>query len=510
MLLIHPPVAKPCEPPVGIATLAGALKAGGASVRVLDAGTEALLFLMDGVASADDTWTRRALRHRQTHRQALVRWPIYAHRDRYGRAVLDLNRLLEAASRPSGVRVGLADYHDGARTPVRSQDLLTAAHDYKKSVFYPYFQARVGPIVTEDAPAWVGISLNYLSQALPAFALIGFLRHGFPRTRIIIGGGLVTSWMSRPDWQNPFAGLVDRVVAGPGEDLLLELCGKDPGQEEGSLPDFDAFFRSGYLAPGPVLPYAASRGCYWSKCAFCPERAEGRGYRPRAPRQVIADLHALCDRHRPALIHLVDNALSPALMGALADHPTVAPWYGFARVSPQLADPEFCRALKRSGCVMIKLGLESGDADVLRRMGKGIDPTQAAAVLGALNRAGIATYVYLLFGTPWEDEAAAERTLEFTAAHADTVDFLNLAVFNLPAHSPEAAALTTRSFYAGDLNLYSDFVHPAGWSRGRVRRFLEKRFRRQPAIASILRRQPPLFTSNHAPLAVMARNRQAR
>ena len=506
MLLIHPPVAKPCEPPPGIATLAGALKAGGVSVRVLDASAEALLFLMDGVGAADDTWTRRALRHRQAHRQALVQWPIYAHRDRYRRAVLDLNRLLEAASGPSGVRVGLADYHDGNRTPVRSRDLLAAAHDYKTSVFYPYFQARVGPLVAEEAPAWVGISLNYLSQALPAFALIGFLRHGFPRTRIIVGGGLVTSWVSRPDWQNPFDGLIDRVVAGPGEDLLLELCGKISG-EEGGLPDFEGLLRSGYLAPGPVLPYAASRGCYWRKCAFCPERAEGRSFQPRAPQQVIADLDLLCERHRPALIHLVDNALSPALLGALADHPPAAPWYGFARISPRLADPEFCRALKCSGCVMIKLGLESGDANVLTRMGKGIDPTLAAAVLGALNRAGIATYVYLLFGTPWEDEAAAERTLAFTAAHAGAIDFLNLAVFNLPAHSPEAAALKTHSFYEGDLNLYSDFVHPAGWSRGRVRRFLGKGFRRHPAMAPILRRQPPLFTSNHAPLVAMARQR---
>ena len=210
----------------------------------------------------------------------------------------------------------------------------------------------------------------------------------------------------------------------------------------------------------------ASRGCYWRRCAFCPERAEGRTYQPRAPEQVVADLKGLGARYRPGLIHLVDNALSPALLGSLAARPPGFPWYGFARVTARLADPDFCRDLKRSGCVMIKLGLESGDAGVLERMGKGIGPDQAAAVLRALNRAGIATYVYLLFGTPWEDEAAAARTLEFTAAHAGAIDFINLAVFNLPAHSPEAAGLTTRSFYPGDLNLYSDFVHPAGWSPG--------------------------------------------
>ena len=47
--------------------------------------------------------------------------------------------------------------------------------------------------------------------------------------------------------------------------------------------------------------------------------------------------------------------------------PAGAPWYGFVRVTRRLADEDFCRALKLSGCVMLKLGLESGDQGVLTR-----------------------------------------------------------------------------------------------------------------------------------------------
>ena len=43
MLLIFPPVAKPCEPPAGIAKLAGALKAHGVPCTVLDANLEGML-----------------------------------------------------------------------------------------------------------------------------------------------------------------------------------------------------------------------------------------------------------------------------------------------------------------------------------------------------------------------------------------------------------------------------------------------------------------------------------
>jgi radical SAM superfamily enzyme YgiQ (UPF0313 family) len=148
---------------------------------------------------------------------------------------------------------------------------------------------------------------------------------------------------------------------------------------------------------------------------------------------------------------------------------------------------------------MLKLGIESGDQRVLDELGKGIRLHESAGVLQAVKNSGIATYVYLLFGTPPEDEAAARKTLEFIGRNREYVDFLNLSIFNLPKGSPEAAGLDTYDFSQGDLSLYQGFVHPRGWDRGRVRRFLDKEFRRDPAIARIVRRDPPSFTSNHAP-----------
>jgi hypothetical protein len=320
----------------------------------------------------------------------------------------------------------------------------------------------------------------------------------FPKVRIVLGGGLVTSWIRRPDWKSPFAGLVDEMIAGPGEVPLLALLGKE---HDGSpdRPSLEGFPLADYLSPGTVLPYSASSGCWWRRCSFCPERAEGNLYRPIPPARVAADLRTLIAETGPALIHLLDNALSPALLDALAADPPGAPWYGFARVAPRLADPGFCMQLRDSGCVMLKLGLESGDPEVLDALNKGIDLKTASASLNNLKAAGIATYVYLLFGTPAETPAAARRTLAFTADHAEDVDFLNLAIFNLPAWGPDGERLDTGGFYAGDLSLYRPFAHPQGWNRGEVRRFLEREFRRHPAVAAILRRDPPFFTSNHAP-----------
>jgi radical SAM superfamily enzyme YgiQ (UPF0313 family) len=348
-----------------------------------------------------------------------------------------------------------------------------------------------------------GLSLNYLSQALCTFAILGFIRRHAPATTIILGGGLVTSWLRRPGWDNPFGELIDHLVAGPGEAALLKLCGTAPGPRP-ALPDYDDLPLDDYLAPRWILPYSAASGCYWNHCTFCPERAEGSIYRPLPVTQALDELHALCASHQPALVHLLDNAVSPALLRGLVDRPLGVPWYGFARINAQLADPDFCRSLRRSGCVMLKLGLESGDQGVLDCLHKGIDLGTAARVLASLRSAGIAVYGYLLFGTPAESEAAARRTLEFVARHGDAIDYLNVALFNLPANDHAAETYATEPFYAGDLSLYTGFRHPQGWERQRVRQFLSREFTRHPAVATILRRDPPHFTSNHAPLFAVA------
>ena len=147
----------------------------------------------------------------------------------------------------------------------------------------------------------------------------------------------------------------------------------------------------------------------------------------------------------------------------LADNPPGAPWYGFARFSRRLLDPRFCRELASSGCAMLQLGLESGDQGLLDRIGKGTRVEEIAIILDNLAAAGIGTYVYVLFGTPEEDRDAAMRTRDFIAQHSDAINFLNVAVFNLPASSLEAKELEIKEFYDGDLSLYSEFrIRPDG------------------------------------------------
>jgi hypothetical protein len=500
IILIHPPIGKPSEPPGGIAKLSSCLTANGIEHSLIDANLEGIFYLLKDVSNNNTTasrWTARACKNMESNLAALQDIATYQSKSRYQRAVVDINHLLNVAGKSWQIDLSLADYRDQCLSPVKSTDLITAAEKPQANPFYPYFQNRLMKAL-EDNPDFIGFSLNYLSQALCTLAMIGFIKQIAPRQKIILGGSLITSWMKLGVHKDIFQELVDDMIAGPGEVKLLELLGVKDSTNSAS-PDYSGFPTNSYFSPGVILPYSSASGCYWHKCAFCPEKSEGNIYKPLAVSAVTQELQTLTRQMSPSLIHLLDSSISPLLLKALAQNPPGAPWYGFTRITEHLTDDDFCLSLKRSGCAMLKLGIESGDQEVLDQLNKGIDLSTASAALKALKKAGIAAYCYFLFGTPPENEESALTTFDFVIKHHDCIDFLNLAIFNLPTASIEAQSLATSDFYEGDLSLYKNFTHPSGWQRSDVRIFLEKIFKKHPAIAKILQRTPDFFTSNHAP-----------
>ena len=500
IILIHPPVTKCSEPPAGIAKLSSCLKANNIQHEIIDANLEGILFLLKYASENNglaDRWTTRARKNMELNLAALKDIFTYQNQSRYQRAVIDINRLLNAEGKSRSLDLSLADYQDKHLSPVKRDNLISAAEKPQNNPFYPYFQKRLMKEL-EGYPDFIGFSVNYLSQALCAFAMIGFIKQIQPRQKIILGGSLITSWIKLGVREDIFRGLADYIVEGAGEHKLLELLDfkKDVTNCPPSYADFPI---DRYLSPGPILPYSSARGCYWHRCAFCPEKAEGNAYLPIEVSQVTQDLRLLTQQMNSILIHILDSSISPSLLKALAQDPPGAPWYGFARVTKHLADEDFCLSLKSSGCVMLKLGIESGDQGVLDKLNKGIDLPTASNILKMLKKSGIATYCYFLFGTPPENEESALKTMDFVARHHDCIDFLNLAIFNLPARSVEAKSLATHDFYEGDLSLYRNFEHPLGWNRPDVRKFLEKTFKKHQAISPIVKRTPEFFTSNLAP-----------
>ncbi|MFN2359199.1 MAG: radical SAM protein, partial [Desulfotignum sp.] len=200
-------------PPAGVAYLAGALADNGILCQVIDAGVDGLLYLISRELIPTDSWSARALKNRDTILADLRDPALYTNQDRYHQRVYDLNKLLTLAVDPR-FKVTLSDYADHHLSSVRSKDLLTSAQTYRSNPFYGYFEDRLRPVLSQWESPWVGISLCYLNQALVSFALAGWIRDNFAHKKLVMGGGLVSSWMSRPDFTNPFAGLIDVMIPG--------------------------------------------------------------------------------------------------------------------------------------------------------------------------------------------------------------------------------------------------------------------------------------------------------
>lgn len=525
LLLIHPPAARPAEPPLGTAALLSHLRRAGATAEAIDANLEAYLYLLDGdrlaasAGPAPATSLRRAVRNAPRALSFLRSPGAGTSFPQYAASARHLNTALSAHRGGSGrERLTLGDYVHGDLSEFSPRDLSLAAAGEGLTVFTGYFRDSLLPRIERMRPRVVAISVNYRHQVLPAFELAGRLRRLLPGVPVLGGGGMFASWRRALRSMDLSFLPFDRIGFGPGEDALAGLAAgaSDGGGvffAEGEavefLPDFGFAPLREYLSPEPVLPVSASRGCYWRRCRFCPEAvAPTHPHRVADAGRFPAMLRELSGRYGVRRFHLTDNAIPVDFLRSIASGRSLLrglSWHGFARFERELLDPEFAVSLAAAGCSMLQLGLESGSQTLLDRMGKGTRVADASAILSNLSRAGIAAYVYVLLGVPGETEADAGRTLSFLSDHAGEIGFLNLSILNLPRDASWpglAAGGAADEVVLPDedepLGLYRPAPVGNGWGRAAARRFLQRRILGDPAIRAIAARTPPWFGDSHA------------
>jgi len=294
-------------------------------------------------------------------------------------------------------------------------------------------------------------------------------------------------------------------VLSPGNGIWKPAC--KPDAEVGFLPEWRTLDWSRYPSPGGILPVAASRGCYWARCAFCPEADTAY-----IPAKAEALARVLLEAHEVggvANVHFTDNALSPSHLRAFSGHfaNRAIGWYGFARLESTLDEPGFMEALARGGCRMLQLGIETASQRLLEKMGKGTTIELADRIVRRAFDAGIRVYGYFLFGMVGETEEEARKTLDWIRERENFLTFLNLSIMNLPeagiiSSSPERYGLAdiSRLDDFNDLSLYVGHSGGGGMDRRAVRGLLGEA-RKDPVIRPMLGRTPRGFTSNHAAFA---------
>ena len=143
---------------------------------------------------------------------ALTRMETYENLDRYGQAIEHLETVLQwAHGNGTAERAGLANFEVAGLRVVSRQD-LSAYAEREATVFDTYIEQRVLPQVRELQPHTIGFSFTFLHQG---FALIRFakrIRECYPAIRLILGGPMAACWRDA-DWGRPPLDLFDAVFS---------------------------------------------------------------------------------------------------------------------------------------------------------------------------------------------------------------------------------------------------------------------------------------------------------
>ncbi|MEC4673349.1 MAG: radical SAM protein [Nitrospirota bacterium] len=352
-----------------------------------------------------------------------------------------------------------------------SSEVLAAVEDTQVNVYRDVFEHILKPAILEEKPEIIGISIVLRQQLFSTMTFCAMIKEQFPDIHITIGGNTVTRLRDvLPDTPNLFA-LFDSAIVYEGETAFLQLIeaiGTDrdfsqipnllwrdnsgihtstvtssESMSELPPPDFDGLPLEKYFVPEPVLPYLATRGCYWGRCEFC-DHGEGytAGYRTKKVQEIIEEVQFLRDKYKTYHFHFTDESYPPALFRKLTrqlkEHNMGIAWTTHIRFEKSLLDDEVWQDAEDSGCKFLHMGYESGSERVLKLMDKATTTDVIQRSLELSSKHGVWNHVMGFFGFPGERYEDAKFSMQFLDDNKDHVHSIGFGTFDLSKHTPVA------------------------------------------------------------------------
>ena len=354
--------------------------------------------------------------------------------------------------------------------PYVSAEVMDAVQDEQVNVYRDVFDHLVKPVIQAEQPDVVGISIVLQQQMFSTMTFCALIKQHFPHIHVTIGGNTVTRLRDVLP-QSPLFQYFDSAVVYEGETAftqLVEAVGakqslahvpntiyKDEtgihvsplsyAEDMAALPppDFDGLPLEKYFVPTRVLPYLATRGCYWGRCEFC-DHGEGytAGYRSKKIQDILADITYLRDKYGAKHFHFTDESYPPALFrklsrGLLESNMDIF-WTTHMRFEKSLLEDAVWQDAKESGCRYLHFGYESGVERVLQLMDKATTAEVMTQHLKLTAEAGIWNHCMGFFGFPGETKEEAWQSVQFLEQNKDHVHSLGFGTFDLGRHNPVA------------------------------------------------------------------------
>lgn len=183
--------------------------------------------------------------------------------------------------------------------------------------------------------------------------------------------------------------------------------------------------------PSPVVFMYGSRSCPF-QCTFClwPQTIyAGASFRPRAAEKIVDEMEAVLREFPDTKSFFFDDDtfnLGRSRLIRFADEMKrrglSIPWGMNARADNW--DRELLERLIETGLFTLRIGIESGDQEVLDRCKKGIDLGEAREMLKLSGELGISNHISFVIGLPGETRETVESTVRFIkSVPADSVQF---------------------------------------------------------------------------------------
>jgi anaerobic magnesium-protoporphyrin IX monomethyl ester cyclase len=337
--------------------------------------------------------------------------------------------------------------------------------------FEPYYEEVLLPRVRSGGYGVVGINITYAWQ-LPFALWIGRqVRRCLPEAFVIAGGTEVaTAWKYSLD-RATYAALFDdfdATVVGEGEAAYVAILesrrrGKLPEGEpnihlhpkygsrrmlpiryenlgEIPAPDFSGIDWRQYLSPEPFVYYSPTRGCYWNKCTFCDYGLNSDGptspWRQSQEERMIEDVRSISAHSR--FIYFSVDVLAPATILRFAERAVEERldirWGAEIRLEKYWSR-ERCELLRRSGCVAVSVGFESGNQRILNLIDKGTTQAKVNQTIQAMHAADIGVQMMGFTGFPTETLEEARDSIDFLVDNRELWTFGGLGEFLLTSGS---------------------------------------------------------------------------
>lgn len=254
--------------------------------------------------------------------------------------------------------------------------------------------SAIGPEVFSDCPVPLEAAFGgEADESFPAFV------------RKVLAGGKVE--------QGEIPGLfLPGVSASPPWPIIQDL-------DRLPFPDRDDLPHRKYrhpLFPGhEITTIITSRGCPYH-CLFCDKHVSGSRWRPRSPRNVIAELTDIVLKSRITRIIIYDDLFTLdrnrviAICQAIIRTGLRLAWKCEGRVNR--VDPEMLAWMKRAGCEMVAYGVETATEKGRDFLKKDFTLDQVHAAFAMTRAAGIKTLGYFLLGIPGETEEDELETIK--------------------------------------------------------------------------------------------------